>query len=151
MHSRSCHLEAPLSQNLLVCSGFNRGDASYILGVLEKLGLSLDEDGGLGTIVQDADGSLRLEARGEAVRGYLLADDGEEAELQDIKRLVLACAQPSSEVCFSGSCWLGPGKLLVISSRAQHDGRIVHWSSKRTVIGPAGGAKTVRDSGYGSD
>lgn len=148
MQSRSSPLKAPLSRNLLICSGFNRGDATHIFSVLQQLGLFLDDEGGIGTVTQEADGSLRLEARGDAVRGYLLADDGEEAELQDIKRLVLACALPFSDIHFSGSCRLGPEKLLVISSRAQHDGRVVQWNSTRTVIGPSGKAKTVRDNNY---
>ncbi len=148
MQSRSSPLDAQLSRNLLICSGFNRGDATHIFSVLQQLGLFLDDEGGIGTVTQEADGSLRLEARGDAVRGYLLADDGEEAELQDIKRLVLACALPTSEVHFSGSCRLDPEKLLVISSRAQHDGNVVKWKSTRTVIGPSGKAKTVRDNDY---
>lgn len=148
MQSRSSTPKASLSRNLLICSGFNRGDATHIFSVLQQLGLFLDDEGGTGTVTEEADGSLRLEARGDAVRGYLLADDGEEAELQDIKKLVLACALPGSEIHFSGSCRLNPETLLVISSRAQHDGRMVQWNSTRTVIGQSGKAKTLRDVDY---
>jgi len=148
MQSRNSLSDAPLSRNLLICSGFNRGDAAYIIGVLQDLGIFLDEERGRGTVSRDASGDLRLESRGAAVRGYLLADDGEEAELHDIKRLVLACAQPRSEVRFSGNCQLCPERLLVISSKAEHDGRVVRWNSIRTVVGPFGEVKTMRDRDF---
>ena len=145
MKSRTTFTDAPPSRNLFTCGVFGRGDEDHLIGTLRALGLALDEENGTGTVIREAGGGLSLEARGDGVRGYLLAEDGEEAELQDIKRLVLACALPDQEVRFSGSCQLGPDTLLVISSRAVHDGRVVRWTSTRTVVGSHGEARTVRD------
>lgn len=86
-----------------------------------------------------------MEAHGNGVRGYLLAEDGEEAELQDVKRLVLMCCLPGREVTFSGSALVAKETLLVLTSRASHDGNVVKFVSTRTVLGPSGRVRTLRD------
>lgn len=136
-----------MSENLLSCGPFTGCDEATLRATLGRLGLSATDDGTPPRLLPDTGGGLRLEARGPAVRGYFLAEDGEEAELQDIKRLVLACCGAGREIRFSGSATVGAGRLLVVSARASHDGRVVRWSETRSVIGPAGRAVTVRDPG----
>ena len=89
---------------------------------------------------------MQLEAQGKGVRGYLLAPDGEEAELQDIKRLVLTCSAPYEPVIFSGHASLSCDVQISVSAQATHDGRIVSWSSTRTILGPRGRVAVVVDS-----
>lgn len=94
----------------------------------------------------DASGGVRLKAAGRGVKGYLPAEDGEEAELQDVKRLVLMCTEPGVAVNFSGAAILPKGKRLCISGQATHDGRRVTWSSTRTVLGPGKQVKVIVDT-----
>lgn len=133
-----------MSENQFSCGPFTRGTDATLCETLGMLGLSVTDDGTPPRILRES-GGLRVEARGPAVRGYLLAEDGEEAEVQDIKRLVLACCLPDREIRFSGSAQIIAGTLLVISARARHDGRIVTWNATRTVLGPNGKIKTLRD------
>ena len=134
-----------MSRNLISCGPFTNCTLAELQGTLLGLGLAVTDDGTPAEILRDAGGGWRIEARGRGVRGYILADDGEEAEIQDIKRLVRACCLPNREVSFSGSAEIAAGTLLVISARAQHDGRIVTWTATRTVLGPAGKVSTFRD------
>ena len=126
-----------MSRNRLSCGPFTRGTEVTLLQTLQEIGLRMADGLDQITCRPDATGGLRLEAQGEGVRGYLLAEDGEEAELQDIKRLVLMCALPHREVTFAGSSLIAKETLLVISSRASHDGRTVKWSSSRTLLRPS--------------
>lgn len=135
-----------MSENRFSCGPFTRCTEADLQEALRRLGLSVTDDAAPPAILREGGGGLRIEARGASVRGYFLADDGEEAEQQDVKRLVLACCEPQLELRLSGSVELAPGRLLVIASRASHDGRIVQWTSTRTVISAAGGARTFRES-----
>lgn len=116
------------------------------MGALALLGLRLSENGTQPRFLPEPSGGLRLEARGKGVRGYLLAEDGEEAELQDLKRLILMCCMPGREVTFSGSALIATETLLVLSIRASHDGRIVKWAASRTLFGPSGNIRTLRNT-----
>lgn len=134
-----------MTRNLISCGPFTNCTAAALRDTLLGLGLAVTDDGSPPEILRDTGGGWRIEARGPAVRGYFLADDGEEAEVQDIKRLIRACCLPNREVSFSGSAEIASGTLLVISARAHHDGRIVTWTGTRTVLGPAGKVSTFRD------
>lgn len=134
-----------MTRNLISCGPFTNCTAAALRDTLLVLGLAVTDDGSPPEILRDTGGGWRIEARGPAVRGYFLADDGEEAEVQDVKRLIRACCLPHREVTFSGSAEIASGTLLVISARASHDGRIVTWTSTRTVLGPAGKITTFRD------
>lgn len=135
-----------MSRNLLTCGPFTNCTESDLRATLAGLGLSVADDGTPPAILREATGGLRIEARGPGVRGYFLADDGEEAEVQDVKRLIRACCLPNREISFSGSAEIAAGTLLVISARASHDGRVVAWNATRTVLGPAGKVRTFRDA-----
>lgn len=134
-----------MPENQFSCGPFTRGSASDLSETMERLGLGVLDDGSPPPILPEAGGGWRIAARGPAVRGYFVADDGEEAEVQDVKRLILACCLPGRELRLSGSAELAPGRLLVISARASHDGRLVQWVATRSVLGPAGKATTFRD------
>ena len=135
-----------MSENRFSCGPLTLGTEPAILRALDVLGLRLSDDGSQPRCLPDLSGGLRLEARGNGVRGYLLAEDGEEAELQDVKRLVLMCCLPGREVTFSGSALVAKETLLVLTSRASHDGRVVKVVATRTVLGPAGRVCTLRDT-----
>ena len=135
-----------MSENRFSCGPLTLGTEPAILRALDVLRLRLSEDGSQPRCLPELSGGLRLEARGNGVRGYLLAEDGEEAELQDVKRLVLMCCLPGREVTFSGSALVAKETLLVLTSRASHDGRVVKVVATRTVLGPAGRVCTLRDT-----
>ena len=135
-----------MSENRFSCGPLTLGTEPAILRALDVLGLRVSDDGSQPRCLPDLSGGLRLEARGNGVRGYLLAEDGEEAELQDVKRLVLMCCLPGREVTFSGSALVAKETLLVLTSRASHDGRVVKVVATRTVLGPAGRVCTLRDT-----
>lgn len=134
-----------MSENRFSCGPLTLGTESTIMGALALLGLRSSENGAQPRFVPEPSGGLRLEARGEGVRGYLLAEDGEEAELQDVKRLILMCCMPGREVTFSGSALVATEILLVLSIRASHDGRTVKLAATRTLFGPSGNIHTLRD------
>jgi hypothetical protein len=134
-----------MTENRLSCGPFMTGSEARLFHALAEIGLRLADGHALVRCLAEPSGGLRLEARGEGVRGYLLADDGEEAELQDIKRLVLMCCRPRLEVSFSGSALIAKETVMVISSRASHDGRTVKWASTRTLLGAAS-VRTLRHS-----
>ena len=135
-----------MSENRFSCGPLTLGTETAILRALDVLGLRVSDDGSQPRCLPDLSGWIRLEARGDGVRGYLLAEDGEEAELQDVKRLVLMCCLPGREVTFSGSALVAKETLLVLTSRALHDGRVVKVVATRTVLGPAGRVCTLRDT-----
>lgn len=135
-----------MSENRLSCGPFTRGSEADLLQVMAEIGLRLSDDDARIRCAEEPSGGFRMEARGEGVRGYLLAEDGEEAELQDVKRLVLTCCLPGREVAFSGSALVAKETILLVSSRASHDGRSVKWTSTRTVLGPSAKVHTLRDS-----
>lgn len=135
-----------MSENSFSYGPLTLGAEPAILRALDVLRLRLSEDGSLPRYLPDFSGGLRLEVRGSGVRGYLLAEDGEEAELQDVKRLVLMCSLPGREVTFSGSALVAKETLLVLTSRATHDGRVVKFVSTRTVLGPSGRVCTLQDT-----
>lgn len=132
--------------NRFSCGPFTLTTEANLWRALDELGLRLADGEGRISCLPEPTGGLRLEATGEGVRGYLLAEDGEEAELQDVKRLVLACTAPGREVAFTGSALVAKETVLVVSSRASHDGRSVKWSSTRTVLDQTGHVRTLRDS-----
>lgn len=134
-----------MSRNLISCGPFTDCTETSLRDTLVGLGLSVTDDGTPPDILPDMGGGYRIEARGRGVRGYFLADDGEEAEVQDVKRLIRACCLPDREVSFSGSAEIAAGTLLVISARARHDGRIVTWNATRTVLAAGGKVRTFRD------
>ncbi len=135
-----------MSENRFSCGPLTLGTEPAILEALDVLRLRVSEDGARPRCLPDLSGGLRLEARGKGVRGYLLAEDGEEAELQDVKRLVLMCCLPGREVTFTGTALVAKETLLVLNSRALHDGHVVKFVSTRTVLGPSGRVRTLRDT-----
>lgn len=134
-----------MSENRLSCGPFTLGSETRLLQVLEEIGLRLADGHAQVRCLAEPSGGIRLDARGEGVRGYLIAEDGEEAELQDIKRLILTCCLPRHEVSFSGSALVARETVMVISSRASHDGRTVKCDSTRTLLG-ASSVRTLRHS-----
>lgn len=135
-----------MSENRFSFGPLTRGTEHAILRALDVLQLRLSDDGSQARCLPELSGGLRMEARGHGVRGYLLAEDGEEAELQDVKRLVLMCCLPGREVTFSGSALVAEETLLVLTSRASHDGRRVKFFGTRTVLGPSGRVRTLRNN-----
>ncbi|WP_374434137.1 hypothetical protein [Tabrizicola sp.] len=133
-----------MSRNRLFCGPFTSGTQATLMQELERIGLRPSDGDAAIQCRADPSGGLRLEAQGAGVRGYLLAEDGEEAELQDIKRLILTCCPAQREITFVGSALIAEETLLVTSSRATHDGRTVTWSSLRSVMRPSD-VRTLRD------
>lgn len=124
-------------ENWFSCGPFTLGTEATLRQMLATLGLRLSDDDLPPRCTRDPAGDLRLEAKGSGVRGYFLAEDGEEAELQDVRRLVLMGCLPGRDVTFEGSAVIAKETLLVVTSRASHDGKRVTWTSTRTVLGPS--------------
>lgn len=135
-----------MSENQFSCGPFTRGSDRDLCETLQRLGLRVTDDGAPPRIQPAADGGWRIEARGGAVRGYFISEDDEEAETQDVERLILACCLPDRELRLSGSAHVAPGRLLVIAAKARHDGRVVSWTSTRTVLGTSGKVSQFKEA-----
>lgn len=134
-----------MTDNYFSCGPFTRCTETELLKEMECLGLGVTDDGNRPPIMRAVTGGWRIEARGSAVRGYFLAGDGEEAEVQDVKRLVFACCHPGQELRISGSAEIASGRLLITSARVSHDGAVVRWTATRTVLAQGAKGKTFRD------